>query len=120
MGNIKETSTFQANRKSLVDDYIGVYAANLIAGQWTLTICCHLSDGKLRFGELRKRIPYITERVLTLQLRKMEKNGLITRKVYAEVPPKVEYELADIGRELVPIIRQLEQWGGRHKEILDK
>ena len=95
-----------------------IYAANLIGGQWTLAICCYLANGKLRFGELRKRIPNITERMLTLQLRKMEENRLVKRTVYAEVPPRVEYELTLIGQQLIPIIKQLEKWGEKHKRAI--
>ncbi|TCD28764.1 transcriptional regulator [Pedobacter psychrodurus] len=93
-----------------------IYAVGLIAGQWILEICCHLSEGKLRFGELRKRIPDITERMLTLQLRKMEGSNLVKRTVYAEVPPRVEYELTKSGKQLGPILSQLEDWGKKHRE----
>nr|WP_260209464.1 helix-turn-helix domain-containing protein [Apibacter adventoris] len=92
-----------------------VYAANLIGGQWTLVICCHLFNGKMRFSELKKSIPDITERMLTLQLRKMENNALVKRTVYAEVPPRVEYELTPICLELKPILDHLLEWGNKHK-----
>ena len=93
------------------------YATNIIGGQWALVICSWLMSGKLRFGELKKLLPNITERMLTLQLRKLEENKIVTRKVYAEVPPKVEYELTPIGYELGPIIQQLELWGKKHQEL---
>jgi DNA-binding HxlR family transcriptional regulator len=91
MGKIKETSTNFENKTTLSEECSQIYAANLIGGQWTLIICCQLTYGKMRFGELKKSIPNITERMLTLQLRKMGENELITRKVYAEVPSRVEY-----------------------------
>ena len=69
----------------------------------------------MRFSELRKAMPAITERMLTLQLRELEKEGLVKRTVYAEVPPRVDYELTDIAKELVPIWNQLSQWGAKHK-----
>ncbi len=115
MTRIKETSTHYENKKSLTAECAEIYAASLIGGQWTLTICCHLSGGKLRFGELKKRIPNITERMLALQLRKLEENKLVQRTVYAEVPLRVEYELTPIGQQLGPIIEQLGVWGIHHK-----
>lgn len=75
--------------------------------------------GKLRFGELKKKLPNITERMLTLQLRKLEENKIVSRTVYAEVPPRVEYELTPIGYALKPVIKELEFWGNRHKQLTD-
>lgn len=117
MTKIKKTSTNYENKQILSSECFEIYAANLISGQWTLVICCYLANGKLRFGELRKRIPNITERMLTLHLRKMEANEMVKRKVYAEVPPRVEYKLTTIGKNLIPIIKQLEEWGKKHKQI---
>lgn len=117
MTKIKETSTNFENKRALAEECPEVYAANIIGGQWSLVICSWLLQGKMRFGELNKAIPNVTERMLALQLRKLEKDNIITRKVYAEVPPKVEYELTEIGYELSPIIRQMEDWGKRHKEL---
>ncbi|SDH26412.1 winged helix-turn-helix transcriptional regulator [Chitinophaga filiformis] len=117
MSKIKETSTNFANKQALADECSEVYAANIIGGQWALAICSWLVNGKLRFGELRKLLPNITERMLTLQLRKLEDNRIITRTVYAGVPPRVEYELTPIGYELKPIIKQLEKWGEKHKNL---
>ena len=96
------------------------YAANIIGGQWSLVICSWLLQGKMRFGELKKAIPNVTERMLALQLRKLEKDNIITRKVFAEVPPKVEYELTEIGYELRPVIQHMEEWGKRHKELSNR
>ncbi|WP_316797575.1 helix-turn-helix domain-containing protein [Pedobacter agri] len=119
MTDIKETSTNFANKQVLADECPEAYATNIIGGQWTLVICSWLLDGKLRFGELKKRLPNITERMLTLQLRKLEENKLIIRTVYAEVPPKVEYELTEIGYALKPIIKALENWGAKHKILVE-
>ncbi|ASK30080.1 transcriptional regulator [Chryseobacterium sp. T16E-39] len=118
MGKIKETSTNFANKKVLADECSEVYASNIIGGQWSLAICSWLINGKLRFGELKKLLPNITERMLTLQLRRLEESKIITRTVFAEVPPRVEYELTEIGYKLKPIITELEQWGKEHKEIV--
>lgn len=120
MGKIKETSTNFENKKILADECSEVYAANIIGGQWSLVICSLLTNGKMRFGELKKAIPNITERMLTIQLRKLENHNILTRTVYAEVPPRVEYELTEIGYELKPIITQMEQWGERHKKLKQK
>ena len=117
MSKIKETSTNFANRQALADECSEAYAANIIGGQWSLVICSWLVNGKLRFGELKKVLPNITERMLTLQLRKLEENKVVKRTVYAEVPPRVEYELTPIGYELKPIIEQMEKWGKKHKNF---
>lgn len=118
MTKIKETSTNFANKKALADECPEIYASNTIGGQWALAICCYLIKGKLRFGELRKKLNNITERMLTLQLRRLEEDRIITRTVYAEVPPRVEYELTEIGYKLKPIILEFEKWGKEHKEIM--
>ncbi|TDS13260.1 winged helix-turn-helix transcriptional regulator [Sphingobacterium paludis] len=117
MSKIKSSSVNYENKQQLGAECSQIYATNLIGGQWTLAICCHLAKGKLRFGELKKRVPNITERMLTLQLRKMEENKLITRTVYAEVPPRVEYELTKSAIQLIPILEQLEEWGIQHKQF---
>jgi DNA-binding HxlR family transcriptional regulator len=117
MSKIKETSTNFANKQALADECSEAYASNIIGGQWALVICSWLLNGKLRFGELKNRLPNITERMLTLQLRKLEENKIVRRTVYAEVPPRVEYELTPIGYELKPIIKQLEKWGEKHKSL---
>ncbi|MCF6407107.1 helix-turn-helix transcriptional regulator [Chitinophaga filiformis] len=118
MSKIKETSTNFANKQALADECSEVYAANIIGGQWALAICSWLINGKLRFGQLRKLLPNITERMLTLQLRKLEENKIVTRTVYAGVPPRVEYELTPIGYELKDVIKQLEKWGEKHKNLM--
>ncbi len=117
MSKIKVTSTNFANKQALADECPEVYAANIIGGQWALVICSWLINGKLRFGELKRLLPNITERMLTLQLRKLEASKIVKRTVYAEVPPRVEYELTPIGYELKPIIKQLEKWGEKHKNL---
>lgn len=117
MSKIKETSTNFANKKALARECPELYASQIIGGQWALAICCYLINGKHRFGELKKCIPNITERMLTLQLRKLEANNIVTRTVYAEVPPRVEYELTQVGYELKPVIDALANWGDKHKAL---
>ncbi|MGO1521248.1 MAG: winged helix-turn-helix transcriptional regulator [Sphingobacterium sp.] len=117
MTKVKETSTNFSNKQALAEECPEAYAVNIIGGQWSLVICSWLLNGKLRFGELKKKLPNITERMLTLQLRKLEQHKLVKRTVYAEVPPRVDYELTPIGKELEPIISQMTHWGERHKKI---
>lgn len=70
-----------------------------------------LTEGTKRFGELRKLLPKVTQRTLTQALRELEHDGLVTRRIYAEVPPKVEYSLTDLGRSLKPLLVSLKDWG---------
>jgi DNA-binding HxlR family transcriptional regulator len=117
MSKVKESSTNFANKQALAEECPEAYATNIIGGQWALVICSWLLEGKLRFSELKKRLPNITERMLTLQLRKLEENAIVKRTVYAEVPPRVEYELTPIGYDLKAVIKQLETWAEKHKEV---
>ena len=87
---------------------------DLIGGKWKGVVLYHLSDEVLRFNEIRRRLSGITQRMLTKQLRELEESGLIVRKVYAEVPPKVEYRLSHKGRTLQPVISALHKWGEAH------
>lgn len=87
-----------------------------IGGKWKPLILWALKDGKLRFNEINKTIPTITQRMLTKQLRELEKDNLVSRKVYAEVPPKVEYSLTKKGESVIPILDALHDWGKEHCE----
>lgn len=91
---------------------------NLIGNKWKLLIIRDLLDGTKRFGELRKSLTGISQRVLTENLRELEKDGLVNRKVYAEVPPKVEYSLNNTGMSLCPIINAMAEWGTNYKKGL--
>jgi DNA-binding HxlR family transcriptional regulator len=90
-------------------------AINVIGGKWKTIVLYMLADKTLRFGELKKSIPKITQKMLTQQLRELEADGLVTRVVYPEVPPKVEYSLTEYAQELRPILAQLCEWGSRLK-----
>ncbi|MCX2561225.1 helix-turn-helix domain-containing protein [Acetobacter farinalis] len=83
----------------------------LIDGKWKGVILYHLFEGTLRFNAIRKRLPNITQRMLTAQLRELERDGFVLRTVYPEVPPKVEYSLTARGRTLEPVIMALKAWG---------
>ena len=87
----------------------------LIGDKWKVLILRDLTDGTKRFGELKKSIGHVTQKVLTAQLRDMEAQGLLTRKVYAEVPPRVEYSLTELGRSLKPILDSMWVWGEDYK-----
>lgn len=90
----------------------------VIGGKWKCVILWHLArDGTSRFNELRRRLPGITQRMLTNQLRELEGDGLVDRKVYAQVPPKVEYSLSDRGRTLWPVLDALQRWGDDHADF---
>ena len=83
----------------------------LIADKWKVLILRDLMPGTKRFGELKKSIGNVSQKVLPAQLRAMEENGLVHRQVYAEVPPRVEYSLTDLGRSLKPILDSMWAWG---------
>ena len=91
---------------------------DLIDGKWKGVILFHLQAGTQRFGELRRRMPGITQRMLTKQLRALEDDKLVIRKVYAEVPPRVEYTLSELGESLRPVIEMLKAWGESHRDRL--
>ncbi|MBK0021477.1 winged helix-turn-helix transcriptional regulator [Ochrobactrum sp. SD129] len=95
-------------------------AISLIDGKWKSVVLYHLLDGTLRFNELRRQIPGVTQRMLTNQLRELEEDGLIERKVYAQVPPKVEYSLSPLGRSIEPILLALKDWGDTNIERFSK
>lgn len=87
----------------------------LISDRWKVLIIRDLLDGTKRYGELKKSVGNISQKVLTTKLRDMEKSGLLTRKVYAEVPPRVEYTLTDTGLSLRPILYAMMEWGQEYK-----
>lgn len=88
----------------------------LISDKWKVLILRDLLTGTKRFGELRKSIGTVSQKVLTAQLRQMEASGLLTRKVYAEVPPRVEYTLTELGYSLKPIMDAMWAWGENYKK----
>ena len=90
----------------------------LIGDKWKVLILRDLLTGTKRFGELKKSIGNVSQKVLTAQLRAMEDSGLLTRKVYAEVPPKVEYTLTELGESLKPILDSMWNWGEGYKASL--
>ena len=83
----------------------------LIGGKWKPIILYCLRSEKRRFGEISARIPDLSRKVLTEQLKELEEDGLLTRKQYNEIPPRVEYELTELGRSLTPVLNEMEKWG---------
>ncbi|MDJ0622486.1 MAG: helix-turn-helix domain-containing protein [Desulfocapsaceae bacterium] len=91
----------------------------VMGGKWKPIIIYQLAiEGIMRFGELRRSVNGITERMLTRQLRELEKDGLIHRKVYHQVPPKVEYSLLPLGAKLIPILREMREWGVAYESFV--
>lgn len=100
------------------DCYIQV-TLEVIGGKWKTLILWYLIDGKKRFSELRRLIPGCTQRMLTHQLRELERDGIIAREIYRQVPPKVEYSLTGSGESLVPILKLACDWGIRRADDLN-
>lgn len=87
----------------------------LIGDKWKVLILRDLRRGTMRFGELKKSVTGISQKVLTSNLRSMEENGLLTREVFPEVPPRVEYTLTELGHSMEPILDAMEKWGKEYK-----
>lgn len=102
--------------ESKADSFAGcpiTKALSVIGGKWKVIILYMLREGTLRFGELKKKIPKITQKMLTQQLRELERDGLVNREVYAEVPPRVEYSPTKLAKDLSPILDKLCKWGSK-------
>lgn len=107
----KESSTNSLNR-NMIREHCGMaFTLSLIGGRWKPGILYRLVHGKMRYSELRKQLPDVSERMLVLQLRELESDGLVRRLVYAEVPPRVEYELTEAGISLKPVLKSMSDWG---------
>ncbi len=91
----------------------------LISNKWKILIIRDLLEGTKRFGELKKSVTNISQKVLTSNLREMEENNLLTRKVYPEVPPRVEYTLTEIGKSLSPLLDAMDEWGTGYKKKIE-
>lgn len=89
-------------------------AMAMISDKWKVLIICKLRGGTLRFSELMRALKGITQKVLTSQLRELEDDGLVSRKIYPEVPPRVEYSLTPLGETLVPVLNKMEEWAQAH------
>ncbi|MBQ0733562.1 winged helix-turn-helix transcriptional regulator [Aquimarina celericrescens] len=90
---------------------------DLVGGKWKGVIIWYLKDSTMRYNELKKKITTISEKVLIKELRSLESDGIVSRKVYPEVPPKVEYSLTPYGKTLIPIFELISKWGNKHVEL---
>ncbi|MDK2821151.1 MAG: hypothetical protein PWP31_1116 [Clostridia bacterium] len=87
---------------------------DVVGGKWKVIILWYLYEKTMRFSELKKVLPGITQKMLTQQLRELERDGMINRKIYAQVPPKVEYSLTEYGKSIKPILQAMLEWGKKH------
>jgi DNA-binding HxlR family transcriptional regulator len=94
-------------------------ALRLISGRWKVNILYYVLEGPRRLSELKRLLPGSSQKVLVQQLRELEAHGILTRKVFAEVPPRVEYSTTRLGRSLKPVVGALCKWGTRHAPVLD-
>lgn len=115
---MNDTKEARRNRRTASRTGCAVEATlSVIGGIWKPVLLFHLLEGKLRFNALSRLVSSATPRMLTLQLRELEADGIIKRIVYAEVPPKVEYELTDLGRSLEPVLLTMRNWGEQLKAL---
>ena len=112
----KENSSNAINGRQLRGDCGTAYTLSLIGGRWKPSILWRLLDGPTRYNELKKGISGVSERVLVLQLRELERDGLISRIVYPEVPTRVEYELTALGYSMENMLQSISDWGVKHRQ----
>nr|WP_299488453.1 helix-turn-helix domain-containing protein [uncultured Allomuricauda sp.] len=107
----KENSTNAENQKILEMSCGLTYAVELLNGRWKVNVIWNLSKGINRYGQIKRNIPGISEKMLTQRLKDLEKESLIIREDFKTVPPRVEYHLTEAGKELVPVLKKLCNWG---------
>lgn len=95
-------------------------AQSLISGKWAILILHYMEDGPIRFNELQRRMPKMTHATLSVQLKSLVESGLVERKQYETIPPKVEYSLTEIGQKFRPVINALQDWGQEYIEYMKK
>ena len=111
------TATY--TKKIPIDPTCGLdLVKEVLYGKWKIHLLYFISEGARRPGELQRKIPAATRRVLNVQLNQLEDHGLIAKKIYAELPPKVEYSLTELGQSVLPVIAALGKWGDEHQEHL--
>jgi DNA-binding HxlR family transcriptional regulator len=113
----KETSTNALNEKMINDSCGMAYTLGVLGGRWKPAILCRLMHGTMRYGELKKSIEGISERMLVAQLRELESDGIVSRKVFPEVPPRVEYEMTELGLSMQNVIAAMSDWGNMHRSL---
>ncbi len=115
----KDTSTNTLNEKMLNESCGMAYSLKIIGGRWKPAILCRLSHQKMRYSDLKNSIEGISERMLVAQLRELELDLIIKRTVYAVVPPKVEYELTELGETMRPMLQSISEWGNMHRSTVN-
>jgi DNA-binding HxlR family transcriptional regulator len=116
----KNTSTNALNEKHIIDTCGMAVALSVIGGRWKPAILCRLLNGTMRYSELKKSIEGISERMLVAQLRELEHAGILRRLVYAEVPPRVEYEITEFGETMKPMLDAMASWGNTVRSASNK
>jgi len=115
---MRKASSKNLENEMLINASCGMaYTIALIGGRWKQPILGRLAAGTLRYNEIRKSLPMVSERILILQLRELERDGLIYRLVYPEVPPKTEYRLTPLGVSLKPVLKLLSAWGATNRPL---
>ena len=115
----KQTMAVRYKKKIPVELNCGLdLVKEVLFGKWKIHLLYFISEGVKRPGELQRKIPLATRRVLNVQLNQLEEHGFILKKIYAELPPKVEYTLTELGQSVLPIITALGRWGDDHQEHL--
>jgi DNA-binding HxlR family transcriptional regulator len=111
--------TAKYTKKIPIDATCGLdLVKEVLYGKWKIHLLYFISEGARRPGELQRKIPAATRRVLNVQLNQLEDHGLIAKKIYAELPPKVEYSLTELGQSVLPMLAALGKWGDEHQEHL--
>jgi DNA-binding HxlR family transcriptional regulator len=116
----KENSTNTFNEKQIMDSCGMAYSLSILGGRWKPAILCRLSHQTMRYSDLKNSIENISERMLIAQLRELEADQIIRRTVYPVVPPRVEYEMTDLGNTMKPMLRAMSDWGNMHRSVTEK
>ena len=117
----KITSSNTINKQKLETVCGMAYTASVLGGRWKISILGYLLDnGRMRYSQLKKTIPNISERMLIAQLKELESDGLVNRISYPEVPPRVEYELTEKGQSLKIILIKMSEWGEKYRAVLEE
>jgi DNA-binding HxlR family transcriptional regulator len=111
----KTTSTNALNEQAILDNCGIAYTLKILGGRWKPAILCALRDGSIRYGDIKRKIDGISERMLVAQLKELEKDGIISRTAYPEIPPRVEYTLTPLGETMKPILQVMSDWGDAHR-----
>ena len=112
----KENSTASVNDRNLLSQCPMQIAMSKIDGKWKIIILAYISQNENRFSLLKKRIPSITDKMLSQQIRELEDDGLLVRKIYPEIPPRVEYSLTKDAKSLIPALEMIYEWGKNQKK----